>query len=756
MTHRTRTAVFVVAVTAAVVVAQAPGAWAQVADWPYEQAPRPLPAREVKFPPYQFRTLANGLQVIAVAHHEQPAVSLRLIIRAGGAQDPADKSGVATLVAALLDQGTTTRDAEQIASSIDSIGGLVGTGAGSDLSFINAIVLKDSFAFGLDMVSDLARNPTFAPEELERQRQQILSGLKVGYEDPDYIAGMVFDRLVYGFHPYGRPDSGTPESITSITRDDLVAYHTAWFGANNAILAIVGDITHDEAFAGAERAFGKWGRSETSAPKPVDPPPPTRRVVVIDRPGAVQTEIRVGNVGLPRRHKDYLALDLAINILGGEGGNRLHRVLRSDRGLTYGASADVNALKDSGNIVADTDTRSDVTGEALRLMVDEFWRLQRQRVQDGELADAQAYLTGSFPLTIETPSAIALQVLNAVFYGLDLTDLQTYRERVNAITPDDIQRVAREYLRPDRLSIVLVGDASVFAKQLAGVGFDQFERIPLSDLDLGSADLKRHGPPTNRFQPAAFKTSPPAPQSPAMAGVGRNASLGRNRSNDQRETVREVIARAVQAKGGLDRLRSIRTVKATATTTMAGGAAGPVTIDTTSYIQYPGSFRVDAKTASGPIVRVFSGGECWVKDDRGLRSAPAAEADQMRSTVQRDVIALLLALADGKVPATRLPDVVEQGRGLTALGVGGGAMQAVVLLLDPATDLILAQRYDAPAGAAGRETVEEQFSDYRRVDGLQVAFAAVVQASGLPVLTRRVRTFELNVPLAADLFSRPS
>ena len=561
MTHRIRTVINLALTVVLVVLAQAGLAQAQVKDWPSESAPPPLPARDVKFPPYQIRTLANGLQVIAVAHHEQPAVSLRLIIRAGGAQDPADKSGVATLVAALLDQGTTTKDAEQIATSIDSIGGLVGTGAGSDLSFINAIVMKDSFAFGLDIVSDLARNPKFAPEELERQRQQILSGLKVGYEDPDYIAGMVFDRLVYGFHPYGRPDSGTPESITSITRDDLLAFHKAWFGANNAILAIVGDVSHEEAFAGAERAFGKWGKSEATASKLVDPPPPTRRVVVIDRPGAVQTEIRVGNVGLPRRHKDYLALDLAINILGGEGGNRLHRVLRSDRGLTYGASADVNALKDSGNIVADTDTRSEVTGEALRLMVDEFWRLQRQRVQASELADAQAYLTGSFPLTIETPSAIALQVLNAVFYGLDLNDLQTYRERVNAITPDDIQRVAREYLRPDRLSIVLVGDASVFTKQLAGAGFEQFEKIALSDLDLGSADLKRHGPPTNRFQPAVFKSPSRGPQSPAPV---------RSATSEQREAVRDVIARAVKAKGGLEKLRSIRTVKATATTTMVG------------------------------------------------------------------------------------------------------------------------------------------------------------------------------------------
>ena len=747
MTVRARTAFIKLTMLTILAVTVALGgastAWAQVADWPEDRPPRPLPAREVKFPPYQIRTLSNGLQVIAVAHHEQPAVSLRLIIRAGGAQDPADKSGVATLVAALLDQGTTTKDAEQIASSIDSIGGLVGTGAGSDLSFINAVVMKDSFAFGLDMVSDLAQHPAFAPEELERQRQQILSGLKVGYEDPDYIAGMVFDRLVYGFHPYGRPDSGTPQSIGSITRNDLVAFHKAWFGANNAILAIVGDVSHEEAFAGAERAFGKWGHSESVAVKPVEPPPPTRRVVVIDRPGAVQTEIRVGNIGLPRRHKDYLALDLAINILGGEGGNRLHRVLRSDRGLTYGASADVNALKDTGNIVADTDTRSDVTGEALRLIVDEFFRLQRQRVQDGELADAQAYLTGSFPLTIETPSAIALQVLNAVFYGLDLNDLQTYRERVNAITPDDIQRVAREYLRPDRLSIVLVGDASVFAKQLAGVGFDQFERIPLTDLDLGSADLKRRGPPTNRYQPAAFRMS--LPQSPAAGTAG----------SDQSTSVRDVIARAVKAKGGLEKLRSIRTVKATSTTTMPVGPAGPVAIETTSYIEYPGSFRVDARMPSGPVVRVFSGGECWVQDGRGVRPAPAAEADQMRGTIQRDVIGLLLALADGRVPATRLPDVVEHGRSLTAIGVGGGAMRAVVLLLDPTTDLILAQRYDATAVTGARETVEEQFSDYRSVNGLQVAFAAVVQAAGVPVLTRQVRTFEYNVPLAANLFMRP-
>jgi zinc protease len=725
------TRISAIALTGLLAVAGSQSAIAQVAEWPSERPPRPLPARDVKFPPYQVRTLANGLQVIAVSHHEQPAISLRLLIRAGGAQDPPEKPGVATLAAALLDQGTTTKTAEQIASSVDSIGGLAGTAASSDWTSVTSVVMKDSFAFGLELVSDLARNPKFAPEEIERQRQQILSGLKVGYEDPDYIAGMVFDRLVYGFHPYGKPDSGTPASISSITRDDLVAFHKAWFGPNNAILAIVGDISHDEAFAGAERTFGTWGKSERVAAKLVDPPAPTRRVVVIDRPGAVQTEIRVGNLGLPRNHRDFLALDLAINILGGEGGNRLHRILRSDRGLTYGASADVNALKDTGNILADTDTRSESTGEALRLIVDEFWRLQRQRVRDEELADAQAYLTGSFPLTIETPSAIAMQIISAVFYGLDLAELQTYRERVNAITPDDIQRVAREYLRPDRLSIVLVGDASVFGKQLAGVGFDQFERIPLADLDLGSADLKRLGAPSVRYRPASY-------------------------SVPVQEPADDLVSRAVKAKGGLDKLRTIRTIRATSTTRLFGEGGGSVDVETTSFIRYPGAFRVDAKTPAGLLTQVFNGGEYWIRDDRGVREAPEAVAEQIRGTVQRDVVGLLLALADGKVSARRLPDVQSDGRGLHALGVSGRGMRALTILLDPATDLILAQRYAASTGPGTTSLVEETFSDYRSVDGLQIAFSAVVRRAGTPFLSRQLKTFEYNVPLDSTLFIKPS
>jgi zinc protease len=715
-------------------------AGAQILDWPTERPPRALPARQIKFPPYQVRTLSNGLQVVAVSHHEQPAVSLRLILRAGGAQDPANKPGVAYLAASLLDQGTTTKTAEQIATTIDSIGGAIGAGAGSDVTFINAAVMKDSLGVALDLVSELARYPAFAKEEIERQRQQILSGLKVSYDDPDYLAGVVFDRLVYGFHPYGKPDSGTPDSIGAVTREDLLAFHKRWFGANNAILAIVGDVTADEAFAGAQRAFGSWERVDVPPVKAEEPPAPTRRVVIVDRPGAAQTEIRVGNIALPRRHPDYLALDIAMKILGGEGGNRLHRVLRSERGLTYGASADLNALKDTGDIVAETDTRSEKTAEALRLIVEEIVRLQRQRVQQRELADAQEYLTGSFPLTVETPSAIALQVLNAVFYGLDLNELQTYRDRVNMITVDDIQRVAQQYLRPDKLSIVLVGDASVFAKDLAGVGFDQVERISIGELDLSSPDLRRRtATPGGRIAPIGFVTDRPRPAAIQAADAGTRA----------------LIARAVAAKGGLELLRSIQTVRVeTVTSVSINGIAAD--LPGTTLIRYPGAFRMETRTPAGPVTQVFNAGSYWIQDRQGVHAAPPPMAEQIRGTVQRDTVPLLIALADGKVQA-KATDTVDEGRTMPSLDVVLPGSPPLTLIFDPSTALLAKARYRSEGAPSGPVvSVEEVYSDYRDVNGLKVAFTTELRREGAPAVRRTLRKFEFNVPLDQALFSKPS
>ena len=273
----------------------------------------------------------------------------------------------------------------------------MGTGAATDLTYLNMVVMKDSFDAGMRMLSDMARRPAFAPAEIDRQRQQVLSGLKVSLEDPDYVADAVFDRLVYGFHPYGMPHTGTPESVNGITRDDLVAFHRKYFAPNNAILAVVGDVTAEEAFDTVRKVFGDWERKEIPVEKFIEPPAPTRRLIVVNKPDAVQTEVRVGHVGIARKHPDYMAINLAIRILGGEGSNRLHNVLRTQRGLTYGAQADMDTLKESGDFLARTNTRSAATAEVVRVIFDEFWRLQRDPVGERELADAKAYHDRQLP-----------------------------------------------------------------------------------------------------------------------------------------------------------------------------------------------------------------------------------------------------------------------------------------------------------------------------------------------------------------------
>jgi zinc protease len=695
--------------------------------WPSERPPRALPAHSIKFPPYEMRTLANGLQVIAVSHHEQPVVSLRLIVRAGAAQDPDTRPGVAAMTAALLDQGTSTKSSAQIASTIDSIGGALGTGAGPDMTSITSVVMKDSLALGLDLVADLAQHPAFASEELERQRQQALSGMRVGYDDPEFLANVVFDRLVYGLHPYGRPQAGTPETVAALTREDLVAFHRKWFGPNNAILAVVGDVEADEAFAGAARAFGTWAKVELPDAARAAPPPPSRRVLIIDKPGAVQTEIRVGNIGLPRKHNDYMALDLASKILGGEGANRLHRVLRSERGLTYGASADFNALKESGEIVAQTNTRSATTGETLRLIIDEIWKLLRDPVGDRELSGAQEYLTGSFPLTIETPSQIAMQILNAVFFGLSLNDLQTFRERVNAVSPDDIMRVSRNYLHPDKLTIVLVGDASAFVKQLPGAGFDQFDVIPASELDLFSSDLRRKAASTRGgYHPAAY-----------LQRADRLTA----------DPAKPWLDKAIAAKGGLAKLKTIRTVRAETTTTVRA-QTGTVTFPSTAWIEYPDRFRLDAETPGGKLAQVYADGHYWVQDASGVKEMPEEGRAPMQSAIQRDIIRVLVKAGGGQL---LVREIDSDGPLLVAVEVSGDGLSPLSLYINRDNGLIEKARYTS--GSEGRS--EERYSDYRSVNGVQFAFHTVLKRGSLPEIERDVKTIRYNVALPAGLFVKP-
>jgi hypothetical protein len=476
----------------------------------------------------------------------------------------------------------------------------------------------------------------------------------------------------------------------------------------------------------------------------------------------VQTEVRVGHIGIPRTHPDYMAVNLAIRILGGEGSNRLHQVLRTERGLTYGAQANMDTLKESGDFEAETNTRSDATGEVLRLIVDEFWRLQRERVGDRELDGAKAYLTGSFPLTIETPESIAMQVVNALFYGLPLQELQNFRERVNAVTPDDIQRVAKALLKPDRLSVVLVGNSAAFASQLRGVGFGTFETIELADLDLTSASFKRSTVKAEHKVERAGRSG----GSGGSGGVARNvlqasrpalnyrqAPLASRPSDSAspEEAAKSVamLDKVIAAKGGLDRLRALKSIVARQTQA-SQRPDGMSTVETTNYIEYPNHLRVESQGQ----VQAYDGARVWMKDNRGLHEAQEMFVREMAAGLRRDVVALLLAATNGTMAVRLLPDVKDpDGQISHALELSATDLNPIVLYIDPESSLIRKRVY--AADAPGRPVIEEAFYDYRPVDGIQFAFRATQKVGSMSV-ERRVTDLKINAPIDPALFKRPA
>jgi hypothetical protein len=418
-------------------------------------------------------------------------------------------------------------------------------------------------------------------------------------------------------------------------------------------------------------------------------------------------------------------------------------VLRSERGLTYGASADIQTLKQTGDFVAETDTRTDTTGEALRLIFDEYARLRRERVHERELADAQAYLAGNFPLTIETPDAIATQVLNAVFYELPLEEIPTYRERVQAVGPDDVQRAARTYVHPDRLAVVLVGNASAFLPQLKSLGFAEYEVIPFDEVDLMAASLRREA-----------KTG--------SAGVGGVRLVAERRAAytpqaaqaaKTQASAQDLIRRVVDAKGGLARLKSVKTVTAEATTTFRMDQ-GPLESATKTYIAYPDKFRVDANVAGAEVIQVYNSGDAWQRDPNGVREAPPAMREEFTASVRRDMFPLLIAAAEGTLAAKLLPEEGRDGRVLKVVEISGEGVSPVRLYIDPSNQIV--RQTFATAGPDGRAVqAEELFSDYRDVEGIQVPFKAEVLRNGRTILDRTLTAVKFNVELDPALFARP-
>jgi hypothetical protein len=351
-------------------------------------------------------------------------------------------------------------------------------------------------------------------------------------------------------------------------------------------------------------------------------------------------------------------------------------------------------------------------------------------------------------LSIETPDAIATQVLNVLFYGLPIQELESYRDRVNAVTPEDVQRVARYYLHPDRLSIVLVGNASAFTSQLRGAGFGNFEVIEMNDLDLLSPTFKKPA----RAQPARRGAAVARPAAP-VAAYARQASV-QSDAGGRNPGAQALLEKVIAAKGGLDALRGVRSITAT-TRADTETPSGRINVETTTFLQYPNRVRVETKLPGETIVQVYDGSRAWVRDAHGIHDVPDRMARELEASFRRDLLGVLLAAHDGTVRLRLLPDVKdESGRIYHTLEFSASSLEPTVLYVDPDTGLVAKQVY--VAGGATRPLVEELFADYKMVDGVQIAFTARVRQGGQPVAERHITDIKINAPLDPMLFKRPA
>jgi zinc protease len=478
--------------TAQTTADQAPPAPAPTANVKPKQAPPPpQPAKDVQFPAFEQKTLANGLRVVVIEHHETPAVTVELLTKAGRAFTPAAKAGLAGATANLLREGTAARSAQQIAGAIDSVGGNLNVGAGSDFGYANIQVTSDQLDLGLDLLADVVLRPSFPDEELERWRRQTLNGLQVQQKDAGYLADSAFQRAVFGKHPYGLPAEGTPESLQSLTRDDLAAFHREFYVPNETIVAVVGDVRPADAFARIERAFGAWKKGNShEVPKVEAARQDKHRIVIVDVPDAVQTEIRVGQIGLAFRDSDAFVADVYNSVLGGGSTSRLYQEIRQKRGLSYGARSQFAMIQEPGSFRASTFTKTESTVEALQVLLETMKALETTPVPAAELEARKTYLSGVFPLEIETPEGIAGKVVEALMYGYGREYIESYRGRIEAVTAEQVQSFAQRRIHPESTLIVVAGNASAFLPDLQKK-IGPAEVIPYQELDLLRTDLRK-------------------------------------------------------------------------------------------------------------------------------------------------------------------------------------------------------------------------------------------------------------------------
>lgn len=459
-----------------------------------ESAPEPAPSSivyknrapvaqetlRVRFPrPREYR-LPNGLQLMVLEDHKLPTVAFRLSLPAGSFYEPEHRQGLAAMTASMLDEGTKTRSASEIASAVDRLGASLAAGAeqGGERASVLASGLSTDTGAILDLLSDIVLNPTFPDDQLAKVKERTLAALTQALRDPDALAEVAMARALYGDAPPSRVFPPL-EQVRSLTRDDIVAFHARHYQPEHALLGVVGDVDADEVYRKVREVLGGWrrGNAETVT-LPAFRPASSPRVFLVERPGSVQTALRLGNLAINRKSKDYPALTVANRILGGSAiSSRLGKNIREEKGYTYDVYSTFDAPRFPGPWYAATTVRNEVTGPTLAEFEREFRRMREQLVSAGELDAARRGIVGRFALRMESPATLLAMAMERKEYDLPADYWNVFPARIETVTDADVRRVSERYLGGKGQQVIAVGERAQIEDALKPYG-------PLTVLNL--------------------------------------------------------------------------------------------------------------------------------------------------------------------------------------------------------------------------------------------------------------------------------